>query len=86
MLQFVQTKINNVKRTSDKLLSRNIFQTLHPEKKNVNLYDLLDSPEHLAKMISHNQGKEQPKKHKEQASPEPLKKCVASRGQMKKHL
>lgn len=30
MTSFVQNKIDNVKRSSDKLLSRTIFQILHP--------------------------------------------------------
>ena len=30
MLQFVQAKVDNVKRSSDKLLSRSIFSLLHP--------------------------------------------------------
>lgn len=50
MIDFVQGKIDNVKRVKDKILSRAIFQILHPNV-NKNLYDLLDSPEHLAKVI-----------------------------------
>ena len=44
MLDFVQAKLGAFKRNSDKLLSKNIFHILHPEKKKINLYDLLDSP------------------------------------------
>jgi hypothetical protein len=52
MLSFVKEKISNIKRTSDKLLSRTIFHILHPNRPATNLYDLLESPEHLAKLIS----------------------------------
>lgn len=52
MLTFLHQKISNVKRTSDKLLSRSIFHILHPDKPKANLYDLLDSPSHLAGLLS----------------------------------
>jgi hypothetical protein len=57
MLSFVQDKISNIKRTSDKLLSRTIFHILHPERPKTNLYDLLDSPEHLANLLTPTQKK-----------------------------
>lgn len=72
MLQFVQGKIDNVRRSSDKLLSRSIFQILHPEHKKVNLYDLLDSPEHLAKLVALSP--HHPKPPKQPPPAEPIKK------------
>lgn len=76
MLQFVQAKVDNVRRSSDKLLSRSIFQLLHPEKKKVNLYDLLDSPQHLAKLIARSPA--HPKRPKAPPSPQPMKKASSA--------
>jgi hypothetical protein len=60
----VRSKINNVNRNSDKLLSRTIFQILHPDQKSRNLYDLLDSPSHLAEIFRDTGNKNHPKEVK----------------------
>lgn len=75
MLSFVQDKISNIKRTSDKLLSRTIFHILHPSRTATNLYDLLDSPEHLAHLISPNTKKHRHKQEKPKEEP-PVRKAM----------
>ena len=50
MLQFVQAKMEHIKKPKDKLLSKTIFQILHPGCKQ-NFYDLLDNSYHIEKII-----------------------------------
>jgi uncharacterized coiled-coil DUF342 family protein len=55
MLHFIKRRIDNIKRSSGNLLSRTIFQILHPpDQKDTSLYNLLDIPQHLTQMITHS--------------------------------